>query len=396
MEEAMKKTIRDFDLQGKRLIIRVDFNVPMKDGKIIDDTRIEKALPTILYAKEHGAKILLMSHLGRIKTKEDLEKNTLYPVAKRLEELIKTPVLFVSETRGSVLEHAVSSLNDGDICLMENTRFEDLDGKKESQNDEELGKYWASFGDLFINDAFGTAHRSHASNVGIARHLPSGIGFLMEEELKYLDENLKQPEKPYVVLLGGAKVSDKIGLLSNLLPKVDFCLIGGAMAYTFLKAEGLPIGKSLFEEEKLTFCKELLEKYKEKIILPTDHLVQRKEEIVSCFLTDTKEEDIGYDIGKRTVKVFQMYLKDAKTIVWNGPMGMYEDPKFASGTKEIGEILSENPHTKIVCGGDCVAAVTMFDLEKKMTHISTGGGAALELLEGKELPGVAAIDEKTY
>ena len=392
----MKKTIRDFDLNNKRVIIRVDFNVPIKDNIITDDNRIIQSLPTIEYAINNNAKIILMSHLGRIKTEEDKENNSLNIVASRLSKLLNREVIFSPSTHGEELEDCINNLSPGDILLMENTRFEDLDGKKESSNDPELGKYWASLGDIFINDAFGTCHRAHASNVGIASHLPSGIGFLVEKEINALSV-LDKPERPFIVILGGAKVQDKIGVIENLVTKADYILVGGGMAYTFLKASGLSIGKSLLDEENIEFCKNMLEKYPDKIILPIDSVNGKdisNKNISECFISDIKEDDIGLDIGHSTIKLFKQYLESSKTIIWNGPVGYSEIEEFSNGTKELCEILKNIDATKIIGGGDTAAAIINFGYSEYMTHISTGGGASLEYLEGKVLPGIDIISDK--
>lgn len=394
----MKKTIRDFDLSGKKVIIRCDFNVPIQDGVISDDNRIVESLPTIRYAMENGAKIILMSHLGRVKTEEDLAENTLLPVAKRLSELLNKEVIFVSKTRGEELKEAINSLNDGDVLLMENTRYEDLNGKLESNNDEQLGKYWASLGDIYINDAFGTAHRSHASNVGIATYLPSGIGFLIEKELNILGEAINNPVRPFTVILGGAKVSDKIGVIKNLVKIADYILIGGGMSYTFLKADGKQVGKSLVDEEMLDFCKEMLANYRNKIILPIDVVcgkeISEETPVKECGIDEIGVDDMGLDIGKKTVNLFWEYLEKSKTVIWNGPVGVFEIEKFSNGTRELCEILSKLDITTIVGGGDTGSAVINLGYEKYFTHISTGGGASLSLLEGEILSGIDAIDDK--
>ena len=381
------KTIRDFDLNNKKVIIRVDFNVPIKDGIITDDTRIKESLKTINYAIENNAKVILMSHLGRIKEESDKLKNTLKPVSIRLSELLNKQVIFVPTTRGSELENAINNLNNGDVLLMENTRFEDLPDKKESKNNEELGKYWASLGDIYINDAFGTAHRAHASNVGIASNLESGIGFLIEKELDNLLPAINNPSRPFTVILGGAKVSDKIGVIENLVKKADYILIGGGMAFTFLKAKGMEIGKSLLDEESIDFCKKILSENESKIILPIDVVTELKE----CFITDITKDETGLDIGSKTVKLFKQYLDNSKTIIWNGPVGMFEEDRYSNGTKGICEILKNINATKIAGGGDTASAVKNFGYEEVFTHISTGGGASLELLEGKVLPGIDII-----
>ena len=381
------KTIRDFDLNNKKVIIRVDFNVPIKDGIITDDTRIKESLKTINYAIENNAKVILMSHLGRIKEESDKLKNTLKPVSIRLSELLNKQVIFVPTTRGAELEEAINNLNNGDVLLMENTRFEDLPDKKESKNNEELGKYWASLGDIYINDAFGTAHRAHASNVGIASHLPSGIGFLIEKGLDNLLPAINNPSKPFTVILGGAKVSDKIGVIENIVKKADYILIGGGMAFTFLKSKGIEIGSSLLDEESIDFCKKILKENEDKIILPIDVVTDQKE----CFITDITKEEKGLDIGSKTVKLFKQYLDNSKTIIWNGPVGMFEEEKYSNGTKGICEILKGIDAVKIAGGGDTASAVKNFGYESAFTHISTGGGASLELLEGKILPGIDII-----
>lgn len=386
------KTIRDFDLFNKKVIIRVDFNVPMKDDIITDDNRIKESLKTINYAKDSGAKVILLSHLGRIKTEEDLAKNTLLPVAKRLEELLKQKVYFVNKTRGIEVEKAISKMQPGDVVLLENTRYEDIEGKKESSNDEELGKYWASLGDIFINDAFGTSHRSHASNVGIASHLPSGIGFLVEKELNYLLPVVSNPEHPFTVIMGGSKVSDKIGVIDNLIDKCDYLLIGGGMAYTFFKASGKEIGKSLLDSDSIEYCRDLLKKTN-KIILPIDNVVSDSIESLECSIKDEMNvDDIGLDIGPKTIDLFGEYIRKSKTIVWNGPMGMFENALYQAGTIGLCEKFTKE-QTVIIGGGDTGSAIINLGYKDNVTHISTGGGASLELLEGKELPGIKVIGE---
>lgn len=393
----MIKTIKDIDIKNKKVLIRCDFNVPIKEGKIVDDNRIVSSLPTIEYAIEEGAKVILFSHLGRIKEESDLEKNNLEIVSHRLSELLNKNVTFINETRGVELENKISSMNSGDIILVQNTRYEDLDGKKESNNDPDLGKYWASLGDIFINDAFGTIHRAHASNVGLATYLPSGVGFLVEKELNAL-KTLDNPERPYVVILGGSKVSDKIGVIDNLVTKADYILIGGGMAFTFLKADGYKIGKSLLEEEKLDYCKNILSKYKEKIILPTDVVLSKevfKEvDVRETTIKDIGDDEIGVDVGENTVYQFEKYLCDAKVVVWNGPLGVYEVERFRRGTLDILKYLTDNNIKTIIGGGDTAAIVSQHEeLKSKLYHVSTGGGATLEYLEGKELPGIKALDK---
>lgn len=388
------KTIKDMNIDGKKVLIRCDFNVPIKDGKIIDDTRIKASLKTINYCLEHNAKVILLSHLGRVKEEADLKKNDLSPVATRLSELLDKKVRFINATRGQEVEEAVSNMKEKDMVLLQNTRYEDLDGKKESSNDPELGKYWASLGDVFINDAFGTIHRAHASNVGIASNLPSAFGFLIEEELNALSE-LNSPEKPFIVILGGAKVADKIGVIENLVTKADKILIAGGMAFTFLKAEGYEVGNSIVDQESLDFCTEMLKKYAEKIVLPVDaNVTTEYSEKTSSKIKDITEieyNEMGLDIGPKTIELYEKYLKDAKIVVWNGPLGVYEFEKYQKGTKEILKYLVDNNIKAILGGGDIVAAAATLGYKDKVYHASTGGGATLEYLEGKKLPGIEVI-----
>lgn len=388
------KTVEDLNIDGKKIIIRCDFNVPIKDGKIVDDTRIKGALETIKYCLDRDCKVILLSHLGRVKEKSDLKKNDLSIVAERLAKLLKQDILFSEETRGEELEDTINSMEEGDVLLIQNTRYEDLEGKKESGNDSELGKYWASLGDIFINDAFGTAHRAHASNVGIASNIPSGIGFLIEKELnalKELDKNLH----PYVVVLGGAKVSDKIGVIENLVKKADKILIGGGMAFTFLKAENYEIGKSLLDEENIDFCKKILSQYKDKIILPIDFAVTNEytndEKYRLKDIENISSDEMGLDIGDKTIELFENNLKDASIVIWNGPLGVYEFSKYKKGTDKLLKYIVDNDIKTILGGGDIVAAATEANLKDKVYHASTGGGATLEYLEGKKLPGIEII-----
>lgn len=388
------KTIKDLDIKNKKVIIRCDFNVPIKDKKIVDDTRIKGALETINYCLKQKAKIILLSHLGRVKEESDLEKNDLEPVAKRLAELLKKDILFSDKTRGEELEETINSMQPGDIILIQNTRYEDLDGKKESSNDKELGAYWASLGDIFINDAFGTIHRAHASNVGIASHLPSAFGFLIEKELKALSE-LDKPKHPFVVILGGAKVSDKIGVIENLVTKADKILIGGGMAFTFLKAKNIEIGKSLLDEENIDFCKKILEKYVDKIVLPVDTAItneyNNEEKYRLKDINQIEKDEMGLDIGPKTEKLFEDICKTAKILVWNGPLGVYEFSKYKKNTDKLLKYIVDNNIKAILGGGDIVAAATTAGYKEKIYHVSTGGGATLEYLEGKKLPGIEAI-----
>ncbi|HGF7984599.1 TPA: phosphoglycerate kinase [Enterococcus faecium] len=394
-----KKTVKDIDLKDKKVLVRVDFNVPLKDGVITDDTRIKAALPTINYVLEQGGKAILFSHLGRVKTEEDKEGKSLAPVAKRLGELLGKEVTFVPETRGEQLEEAIRNMKDGDVVVFENTRFEDVDGKKESKNDTELGKYWASLGDVFVNDAFGTAHRAHASNVGIASTgIPTVAGFLMEKEIKFIGEAVEEPKRPMIAILGGAKVSDKIGVIENLIPKADKILIGGGMTYTFYEAKGIKIGNSLVEADKVELAKELIEKAGDKLVLPIDNVCAP--EFSNDVETQVIEGDIpdglmALDIGPASVKLFADTLQGAKTVVWNGPMGVFEMSNFAKGTIGVCEAIANlEGATTIIGGGDSAAAAEQLGFADKFTHISTGGGASLELLEGKELPGLVAINDK--
>ena len=407
----MKKTIRDVNLNNKTVLIRVDFNVPMKNGVITNDNRIVQALPTIQYALDQNAKVVLFSHLGRVKTEEDKAKNSLAPVAKKLAELLGQPVKFVPQTRGEELEEAVKNMDVKDIVMFENTRWEDLEGKKESKNDPELGKYWASLGDVFVNDAFGTAHRAHASNAGIAANMETVVsGFLLEKEIKFIGEAVDNPVRPFVAILGGAKVSDKISVIENLLNKADKILICGAMAYTFYKAQGLEIGKSKCEEDFLDFAKGLLEKAQGKIVLPVDSVCVNpdaeamKEDFFAAIsnaeaktyaANEIPADQMGLDCGEATIELFKKELEGAKTVVWNGPAGVFEVEKFAKGTIAICQAISElEGATTIIGGGDSATAAINLGYEEKFSHISTGGGASLEYLEGKELPGVAILNEK--
>lgn len=397
-----KKIVTDLNVAGKKVLMRVDFNVPMKDGKITDENRIVAALPTIKYVLENGGKVIAFSHLGKVKEAADLEKRNIEPVAKRLAELLGQPVTFINATRGDELEKAVANLKDGEILMFQNTRFEDLDGKKESKNDPELGKYWASLGDLFVNDAFGTAHRAHASNVGIAANIGEGntaAGFLMEKEIKFIGGAVDAPERPLVAILGGAKVSDKIGVIENLLVKADKILIGGAMMFTFFKALGKNTGKSLVEEDKVELAKSLLEKANGKIVLPIDTVICKEfsndapHSVVS--VDAIPDDEMGLDVGPATVKLFADQLVGAKTVVWNGPMGVFEMSNYAKGTIGVCEAIAnlENA-TTIIGGGDSAAAAISLGFADKFSHISTGGGASLEYLEGKKLPGVESISNK--
>ena len=399
-----KLTVEDLPLEGKKVLMRVDFNVPIKDGVVGDDNRIVAALPTIKYVIDHGGRAILFSHLGRIKNEEDQPGLSLRPGAERLSNLLNKPVTFVPVTEGKQLEDAIDNMKNGDVLLVQNTRYEDVkDGeyvKRESGNDPELGKYWASLGDVFVNDAFGTAHRKHASNVGIATNMPgkAAAGYLMEKEIKFLGDAVDNPERPFVAILGGAKVSDKIGVIDNLLDKADKIIIGGGMAYTFYAAKGIKVGNSLVEKDKIDVAKQILDKAGDKLVLPIDNVVADKfnnDADTKVVEGDIDDGWMALDIGPKSVEEFKNVLKDAKTVVWNGPMGVFEMPNFAKGTLEIGKFLGTlTDATTIVGGGDSTAAVKELGVADKLTHISTGGGASLTYLEGKELPGFAAISDK--
>lgn len=397
-----KLTVKDVELKGKKVLVRVDFNVPVKDGVITNDNRITAALPTIKYILEQGGRAILFSHLGRVKEEADKEGKSLAPVAADLAAKLGQEVKFIpGVTRGAELEAAINALEDGQVLLVENTRYEDVDGKKESKNDPELGKYWASLGDgIFVNDAFGTAHRAHASNVGISANVEKAVaGFLLENEIAYIQEAVETPERPFVAILGGSKVSDKIGVIENLLEKADKVLIGGGMTYTFYKAQGIEIGNSLVEEDKLDVAKALLEKANGKLILPVDS----KEANAFAGYTEVRDTEgeavsegfLGLDIGPKSIAKFDEALTGAKTVVWNGPMGVFENPDFQAGTIGVMDAIVKQPGVKsIIGGGDSAAAAINLGRADKFSWISTGGGASMELLEGKVLPGLAALTEK--
>lgn len=391
----MKKTIKDYDIGSKKIIIRCDFNVPIKNGIITDDTRIKASLKTIKYAIEMRSKVILLSHLGKIKEESDLSKNNLEPVSVRLSELLGKNVLFSNTTRGKELEEMIHNMQDGDVLLIQNTRYEDLKGNKESSCDIELSRYWASLGDIFINDAYGTLHRSHASNVGIAKLLPNGIGFLVEEELTKIDNIMNENTHPFIVIMGGAKVHDKIKIIENLITKCDKLLIGGGMAYTFLKANGISIGKSLIDEESMDFAKKMLNKYSDKIVLPVDHIVAKNPESDYYEIKNNiSTGEMGLDIGPKTSKTYCDYIKNAKRCIINGPMGLFEKSQYSKGTKTIYDYIIKNNIKTLVGGGDSAASVNQLSDATKFYHISTGGGATLEYLEGTILPGISVINEK--
>ena len=404
-----KKLVTDLDVAGKKVIVRVDFNVPHKGDLITDDNRIVAALPTIRYLLENNAKVILLSHLGKVdykKTEEEIEaakkKNDMSIVAARLQEYLPdNKVIFVNATRGTELEEAIASMKEGEVVLMQNTRYE----KGESKNNEELGQYWASLGDLFVEDAFGSVHRAHASTVGIPSVLPNAAGFLVEKELKFLGDAVENPVRPFVGILGGAKVADKLKVIDNLLEKCDTLIIGGGMAYTFLKAQGKEIGNSLVDDEKLDYCKQMLEKAKElgkELLLPVDTVVADHfpDPIDAEIETEVVDSDKipadkqGLDIGPKTAELFAEKVKEAKTVVWNGPMGVFENPILAKGTNEVAKALAETEGTTIIGGGDSAAAIKQLGYADKVSHVSTGGGASLEFLEGNGLPGVDVINDK--
>ena len=391
-----KKTIRDIDLKGKRVIVRVDFNVPQdKEGKITDDNRIVGALPTIKYLVDQNAKVVLMSHLGRPKGEFNM-KYSLAPAALRLSELLGRPVKMAKDVIGEDADRIVASLKEGEVCLLENLRFHN----EEEKNDPDFAKKLSGYGDIYVNDAFGTAHRAHASTEGVAHYLPAVSGFLIEKELKFLGGAVEHPDRPFVAILGGAKVSDKIGVINNLLEKVDVLIVGGGMAYTFIKAQGGEIGKSLLEADRLEYALEMIEKAKAKgvkLLLPEDSVAadaysnDAKIEVVDSY--KIPEGYLGLDIGPKAQKAFAEAIRGAKTVVWNGPMGVSEMSNFAAGTVAVAKAMAESEAVTIIGGGDSAAAVVQLGFGDKMSHISTGGGASLEFLEGLELPGVAALND---
>lgn len=394
-----KKTLTDLDFKNKKVLVRFDFNVPLANNKITDDTRIKATIKTIKYLQSQNAKIIMLSHLGRIKSEADKAKNSLAPIAKRLSEILKEKVIFINETRGSNLETAINKLKNKELLLIENTRFEDVNGNKESNNDPELGKYWADLGEVFVNDAFGTAHRAHASNVGIATNINNScVGLLIEKELTMLNKITINPEHPFIAVLGGAKVSDKIDVIKQLLTKANKILIGGGMAYTFMKALGYKIGNSLLEKDKIEIAKEIMTLGKEKLVLPVDFIIAPEFKNSKGKITNNENIEDGYegmDIGPKTIKLFANNLIGAKTVFWNGPLGVFEMSNFVNGTKKICKTISKLKDAfTLIGGGDSAAAAVKFGYEHQFSHISTGGGASLEYLEGKDLPGINAIKNK--
>ena len=394
----MKKTVRDIEVRGKRVLVRCDFNVPMQDGKITDDIRITSALPTIQYLLDHGAKVILMSHMGRPKGEAKMEY-TLKPVADRLAELLDRDVIFISvpEVVNQQIVETANGLQEGQVMLLENVRFR----KEETKNESVFSKELAQLGEIFVNDAFGTAHRAHCSTAGVADYLPAVSGFLIEKEVKFLGDALENPQRPFVAIMGGAKVGDKIPVIENLLKKVDTLIIGGGMSYTFFKSMGLEIGTSILDEESVELAGELMKKAESagvKMLLPIDVVCAKEfdnnSEKIVCDRENIPADRMGMDIGPKTAQLIREELLQAKTVVWNGPMGVFEMPNFAEGTKQVAESLAESDAVSIIGGGDSAAAVQQFGYGDKMTHISTGGGASLEFLEGKVLPGIAVVEEK--
>lgn len=390
------KTIKDYDLNGKRVIIRCDFNVPMKDNIITDDTRILASLKTINYAIDNNAKIILLSHLGKVKSEEDKKNNSLYSVYLKLKELLKTNVYFCEETHGDKLTNMVNNLKDREVLLVQNTRYEDIDSKKESSCDLKLSKYWASLGDIFINDAYGTLHRNHASNVGIGKILPNGIGFLVEEEVNKIDSFLEDTSRPFIVIMGGKKVSDKIKVIDNLIKKCDKLLIGGAMSFTFLHVLGYNVNMEYVDNDSISYVKGLLDKYKDKIVLPVDFMVSSSLEDVNSVnksLDELEVNDNGYDIGSESIKLFKDNLNGCARVLINGPVGVFENKLYEKGTKEIYQYLKDNNIKVLIGGGDSAASVNKLGFANTFYHVSTGGGATLEYLEGNGLPGLDVINK---
>ena len=392
-----KKTIEDIDVKGKRVLVRCDFNVPLKDGVITDENRLNGALPTIKYLVDNGAKVILCSHMGKPKG-EPKPELSLAPVAKRLSEMLGKEVVFAADDNvvGENAKKAVAEMKDGDVVLLQNTRYR----KEETKNGEEFSKELASLAEIFVNDAFGTAHRAHCSTVGVTDFIDTAVcGYLIQKELKFLGDAVENPERPFVAILGGAKVSDKIAVINNLLDKVDTLIIGGGMAYTFLKAQGYEIGTSLVEEDRIEYAKEMIEKAKAKgvnFLLPVDHRVATEFKDVEATITEDQNipaGNMGLDIGPKTEKLYADAIKDAKTVIWNGPMGVFEFENFNKGTIAVAKAMAESNATTIIGGGDSAAAVNILGFGDKMTHISTGGGASLEFLEGKVLPGIAALND---
>ena len=387
----LKKVLSDFNFDNKRVILRCDLNIPITNGIIEDDTRIIESLKTIKYLIDKNAKVIILSHLGRVKTEEDKKDNSLYPVYLRLRDLLGDNVCFSKDTSGNKLKELVNTLRTGEVLLVENTRFEDIDGKKESSCDLELSKYWASLGDIFVNDAYGVCHRSHASNVGISKFLPSCLGLLVEEEIEKTDGIIKENTSPYILLMGGKKISDKTLVIESLIEKCDYILLGGGMCFTFLASLGINVGMSIVDKDNIPFCKEILSKYKDKIILPVD--VKLKSEEIKD-IDKLTNEDIAYDIGPKTIELFKKYLSTAIRVVTNGPMGVFEEKEFAKGTHELYNYLSQNNIKTLIGGGDSISAINKLHINKNFYHISTGGGATLEYIAQGTLPAIESIEDK--
>ena len=387
----LKKVLSDFNFDNKRVILRCDLNVPITNGIIEDDTRIIESLKTIKYLIDKNAKVIILSHLGRVKTEEDKKDNSLYPVYLRLRDLLGDNVCFSKDTSGNKLKELVNTLRTGEVLLVENTRFEDIDGKKESSCDLELSKYWASLGDIFVNDAYGVCHRSHASNVGISKFLPSCLGLLVEEEIEKIDGIIKENTSPYILLMGGKKISDKTLVIESLIEKCDYILLGGGMCFTFLASLEINVGMSIVDKDNIPFCKEILSKYKDKIILPVD--VKLKSEEIKD-IDKLTNEDIAYDIGPKTIELFKKYLSTAHRVVANGPMGVFEEKEFANGTRELYNYLSQNSIKTLIGGGDSISAINTLHINKNFYHISTGGGATLEYIAQGTLPAIESIEDK--
>ncbi len=394
----MIKSIKDYKLDSKKVIIRCDLNVPIKDGTILDDNRIKESLKTIKYAVDNNAKVIILSHLGRIKTKEDLKSKSLKIVCERLSSMLGVNVKFIGQTRGRAVEDAVFNLKNKEVLLLENTRFEDYPNKYESNNDYELGKYWASLGDIFINDAFATSHRAHASNVGIASNINSGIGFLVEKEINILSSIKNNPKKPFLVIMGGSKISDKIKVIDKLINKADYILLGGGIANTFLKAKGIDIKSSIYDKDSIDFCCDMISKYGNKIILPLDGYGSSSFEdnlsVEYSSINNILDNIMLLDIGPKTIELFKKYIDLSETIFWNGPVGVFEFHNFEYGTKSLLKILKESNKQVIIGGGDSASAAIRFGYKNSFSHISTGGGASLEFIEGKTLPAIDVIDKR--
>ena len=387
----MKKTIKDYDYKDKKVIIRCDLNVPIENGVITDDTRIKESLESLNYLINHNAKIIILSHLGKITNEEDKKNNSLYPIYLKLKSYLNTNVYFSEETRGKKLENYVEKLNPREVLLIENTRYEDYPNKLESNCDQELSKYWANLGDIFINDAYGTSHRAHASNVGIAKLLPNAIGFLIEKEISKIDGILNEDTHPYTIVMGGKKISDKTLVIDHLISKCDYLLLGGGMCFTFLSSLGKNVGASIVDNDNIDYCKNILTKYSEKIILPID-IITKNGEIKT--IDNLIDEDVGCDTGPQTNLKFSNIIKTSKRVIINGPMGIFEEKQFQNGTKNLYETIKQYKIKTLIGGGDSAASVSILGYDNVFYHISTGGGATLEYLSGKTLPAIDAIENK--